>query len=238
MRCAARFLGAWLLCLPAACGQGASAALPRPAAEKLDPLVRQHVERALAACERGEAGALVELAKLYDGNNLDEFALAAYELCLARPEGAGERAAELHFHRGRVLAELERAAEAERAFAAAIALGDTHPATFWRRGQVLLELGRLEEARTDLERALALEPGSVQARLALARVELLADRPADVLTTLAPLVAAQPDERFVHGLLGRARLALGDEAGSRAEFALEERATRGTSSDTRTSEVK
>lgn len=238
MRCAAWFLGAWLLCPLAACGQGAASALPRPTAENLDPLVRQHVERALAACERGDAGALVELAKLYDGNNLDELALAAYELCLARPDEAGARAAELHFHRGRVLAELERSAEAERAFAAAIALGDEHPATFWRRGQVLLELGRLDEARADLEHALALEPGSIQARLALARVHLLADRPAEVLSSLAPVVSAQPDERFVHGLLGRARLALGDEAGSRAEFALEERATRVTSNDARTSEVK
>ena len=59
-----------------------------------------------------------------------------------------------------------------------------------------------------------------------------------MLTTLTPVVAAQPDERFAHGLIGRARLALGDEAGSRAEFSLEERATRVTSNDARTSEVK
>lgn len=228
----ARHSGAWLLVLPVACGPAAPV-YPRPTNPDLDPLLRQAVERALAACERGEADALVELAKLYDGNNQDELALAAYELALARAP-----AAELHFHRGRVLAELERHVEAERAFAAAAAAGDAYAPTFWRRAQVLLELGRTAEARADLERALALEPNSIPARLALARVELLEDRPAEVLTALAPVVARQPEERFVHGLLARAKQALGDEQGARAEQAAEEKATRMTSSDPRTAEVK
>jgi len=235
MRRAASFLWAWLLTLPAACGPQA-VVLPRPAGEGLDPLLRAAIERALAACERGEPGATVELAKLYDANNQHELALATYELCLTRAQ-PDVPAAELHYHRGRVLAELERGEEAERAFAAALALGDEYAPTRWRRGQLLLELGRTAEARAELERALALEPACIPARLALARVALLEDRPADVLTVLAPVVARQPDERFVHGLLARARQALGDEAGAREERALEERATRLSSNDPRSAEV-
>jgi tetratricopeptide (TPR) repeat protein len=229
------FPGVWLPVLLVACGSEA-ASFPRPATEDLDPLLRQAVERALAACERAEPGALVELAKLYDGNNQDALALSAYDLALARGEQGVP--AELHFHRGRVLAELERLEEAERAFAAALAAGDAYAPTCWRRAQLLLELGRTHEARADLERALALEPNSIPARLALARVELLEDRPAEVLKVLAPVLARQPEERFVHGLVARAKQALGDEEGARAAQAAEEKATRMTSSDPRTAEVK
>jgi tetratricopeptide (TPR) repeat protein len=234
-----RFFRAGFLCLPAACGPGVTLELPRLTDEGLDPLLRVHAERALAACERGEEGALLELAKLYESNNQIHLALAAYDLCLARlPEEVGVKTVELHFHRGRVLAELERAEEAERAFAQAIALGDAYAPSFWRRAQVLLELGRTAEARADLERALELEPACIPARLALARILLLEDRPADVLTTLEPLAARQPDERLVHGLLARARQALGDEQRARAAQAAEEKATRMTSNDPRTTEAK
>ena len=234
MQRATRVLGGLSLLFVVACGGGASAPeLPRPP-EGGDPLVRASAERLIAACERGEPGALVELAMLYDASQLDELALVAYDRALAAPGAAGE----LHHHRGRVLADLERPEEAEQAFRRATELDPSYAPTFWRRAQLLLELGRLDEARADLERALALEPASIQARLALARLELLLDRPEAALDALAPLVERQPEERFVHDLVARAKLALGDEAGAAAARELEARATRVTQGDPRTAAVK
>jgi len=197
-------------------------------------LVRAAAERWLAACERGEAGALAELAMLYDASQLDELALTAYDLALAEPEASGE----LHHHRGRVLADLERLEEAEQAFLRATEVDPAYAPTRWRRAQSLLELGRLDEARAELERALALEPESIQARLALARLELLLDRPEAALAVLVPLAQRQPEERFVHDLIARAKLALGDEAGAATAREVEARATRVTLGDPRTAAVK
>jgi len=234
MQRATRVLGGLFLLIAGACGGGLAApAAPRPP-EDGDPLVRAAAGRWLAAWERGEAGALVELAMLYDASQLDELALAAYELALAAPDAP----AELHHHRGRVLADLERLEEAQEAFRRAAEADPKYAPSLWRRGQALLELGRLEEARPVLAQALALEPAGIQARLALARLELQLDRPEAALAVLQPLVERQPEERFVHDLVARAKLALGDEAGAAAARAQEARATRVTQGDPRTAAVK
>src|SRR5262245_35716659 len=123
-----------------ACGQDADG-LPRLAdslgvdAQGVDELVRARIETALAAAERGEPGARLELAKVYDANGLAELALPLYEQCLA---GAPEARATLEFLRGQALAQLGRPAEALAAFDAALAAGDAYAPTHWRRGELLL----------------------------------------------------------------------------------------------------
>jgi tetratricopeptide (TPR) repeat protein len=228
---------AFLTCaLPLACGQDADG-LPRLAdAQGVDELVRARIETALAAAERGESGARLELAKVYDANGLAELALPLYEQCLAG--AAAEARATLEFLRGQALAQLGRPAEALAAFDAALAAGDAYAPTHWRRGELLLEFGRLPEARAAFEAALAIEPRSVPASLGRARVALLDDDPAGALALLEPLAARAPDERFVHGLLARALRALGREAEAARELAREQRSARVSLSDPRTAEVQ
>lgn len=233
---AAFWLGA-LSWTPAACGQGAERELPRLASTAgVDPFVLERVDAALAACARGEPGATLELAKVYDANGMNDMALAAYDLCLAEPEGANRAA--IVFLRGVVLEALGRPAEALAAFDAALALGDSYAPTHWRRGNLLFESGHMAEARAAFEAALALEPHSIPADLGLARVLLATDDPRGASARLEALAARVPDERFVHGLLARARRALGDEAAAARELALEERAEKSSISDPRSAEVR
>src|SRR5262245_52378494 len=196
-----------------ACGSGAAPEFPRLAStEGVDPLVLERIQTALAACERGEAGALLELSKVYDANGLNELALAGYELCIARDaaRSAGERA-RLEFLRAQALDALGRPKEALAAYDAALALGDEYAPTHWRRALLLLDDGRIPEAHAAFDRALELEPLSIPANLGLARVQLLEDDPRGAAARLEKLAERSPDERFVHGLLARALRAMGDE---------------------------
>lgn len=234
--------GPWLtvlLVLSAACRDSApEASGPRfEAAGEVDPLVLARVRAAEAACERGEPGSLLELAKVYDANGLDNLALEAYSLCLRRGE-AGARPAELAFHRGRVLEELGRAPEAIAAYGEALALADDYGPLRWRRGGLLLEAGRIDEARADYERALALEPESVPASLGLARTLLALDRPHEARTLLEGVLARRPKQRSVHGLLSRVYLALGDEQRAEEERRLEALAKVAPPADPLTADVR
>jgi len=233
--------GPWLtlLLLLAACRDSPAAdGWPRfDAAGGVDPLVLARVRAAEAACERDEPGSLLELAKVHDANGLDNLALEVYTRCLARPD-SGASAAELHFHRGRVLEELGRAEEALAAYGASLAEADDYAPVRWRRGGLLLEAGRVDEARADYERALALEPDSVPACLGLARTLLALDRPAEARTLLEAVLARRPNQRFVHGLLARVHLALGDEERAEEEQRLEALARNSPPADRLTADVR
>src|SRR5262245_30621095 len=215
----------------------AAAALPRPE-HLVDPLILARLEPALAACARGEPGALLELAELYDANDLDELALRAYDLALRQDErDLGAPLARVRYHRARVLAELGRVEEALAGFNAALPLAPDQAPLHARRGELLLELGRAGEARAAFARALELEPKGVPQRFGLARVLLFEGDARAAQAALAALAAELPRERLVHGLLARAAQALGDEPRARAELALEGRAATTTRDDPWTEEV-
>jgi len=225
-----------LALLAAACAH----APPHPELPRLadsggvDRLVLERVEQALGDYDRGDAQAALELALVYEANELDALALRTYEACLELPLPA----AVVQFHRGRALASLGRTDEASQAFGAAIALDADYVPALWRDGSVLIEAGRIDEARARFERAIALEPTNVAARLGMARVQLLQDDPAGAIATLTPVIERQSDERFVHGLLARAYQAQGDEARAESERALESKAAHVSMADPLTAEMR
>jgi predicted Zn-dependent protease len=229
-------LGLVLAGMAGACGPSSGRpSLPRiEHATGVDRLVLDRAEEALAAYARGDDAAALELALVYEANELDVLALAAYDACLALPLSH----AEVHFHRARTLAAMGRSEEASQAFAASLALDGDYVPALWRSGSALLDAGRVAEARAQYERAIALEPTNVAARLGLARVQLLGDDPRGALATLEPVVARQPGERFAHGLLARAHQALGDTARAEAELTLEARAAYVSMADPLTSEMR
>lgn len=205
----------------------------------IDPVLLERIQSVEESCARGEDGSWLELAMVYDANDLNQLAERTYAACLELPpEKAGASRSALHFHRARALDDLGRAEEAVRAYDAAIELEDGYAPARWRRGQLLLDAGRIAEARADFERAIALEPLSTPAHLGLARVQLVQDQPGEARETLLAILARAPDERYVHGLLARALLALGDEPGAERELALEERATGGSGADPLAAEVR
>lgn len=229
--------GAWALLalLAGACSPSGRPELPRIEHEAgVDRLVLERVKEALAAYDRGDDGAALELALVFEVHELDVLALAAYDACLELPLPA----AAIHFHRGRTLAALGRSDEASQAFAASLALDASYVPALWRNGSVLLDAGRVPEARAQFERAIALDPTNVPARLGLARVQLLDDDPRGAIATLAPALERHPDERFAHGLLARAYQALGDGARAEQELASEARATHVSMADPLTDEMR
>lgn len=214
----------WLLAA-VACGPAAprAAELPRlPAETGADVLVREAVDAALAACERGEPDALVVLGETYDANELPGLARRAYELALERAARDDEARiryllAGVREREGEPQAALEHL---ERAAALAPGVVPVH----WRRGNLLLELGRLDEAGAAFDRALEAEPLGVMQRLGKARLALLANDPAAALAILEPVAEDVPRARFVHGLMARAHRALGDEEAAALELRREARA--------------
>jgi superkiller protein 3 len=232
---------ALLVLLAAGCGEAQSVLdWPRLTDETgIDPVLLERIRTVESACARGEDGSWLELAMVYDANDLNQLAERTYEACLQLPpEKAGASRSVLHFHRARALDDLGRAEDALHAYDSALELEDAYAPARWRRGQLLLDAGRVAEARADFERAVVLEPDSAPAHLGLARVLLVQDRPEEARATLLAVLAREPNERFVHGLLARALLALGDEQGAERELALEERATGGSGADPLAAEVR
>jgi len=225
----------------AACGAGAPASeVPRLASSReVDPLLLERLEPALAAAERAEPGALLELAKLYDANGQPELALRAYDLAALRDPPADDAGrSRLQYHRARVLETLGRTEDAAQAFQAVLARVEDYAPAHWRLGQLWLDSGALDGAEREFGRALELEPSGVSQRLGLARVHLLRGRPADAVQTLQPVIERDKRERYAHGLLARAYRALGDETRAAVELRREERATRSTVIDPWTAEVQ
>ncbi|MEQ1891373.1 MAG: tetratricopeptide repeat protein [Planctomycetota bacterium] len=212
----------------AACSAESSTPIPRFGADgavEPDPLLEEALDAAYAEAERGTSGALLELAKTYEANTLGELAADTYRLCLARggPE-LGEDPVRLQHHIGCSLEETLRADEALAAFEEVRQRAPDYAPGHWRAGNLLADQGRDAEARAAFERALELEPGGVPQTLGLARVELAEGEAPAARARLEELARRMPRERFVHGLLARARRATGDEAGANAALRMEERA--------------
>ncbi len=232
---------ALLVFLAAACGEAEPALdWPRLTDETgIDLVLLERIRSAESACARGEDGSWLELAMVYDANDLNQLAVRTYEFCLHLPaDKAGASRSALQYQRARALDDLGRAEDALRAYDTALELEDAYAPARWRRGQLLLDAGRVAEARADFERAIALDPSSTPAHLGLARVLLVQDEPELAQAKLLAVLARAPNERFVHGLLARALLALGDEQGAEKELALEEQSSGGSGSDPLAAEVR
>jgi predicted Zn-dependent protease len=213
----------------AACSAESSAPIPRfgsNGAVEPDPLLLEALEKAYSEAARGASGALLELAKTYEANTLGELAADTYRLCLARGGAElGEDPVRIQHHIGCSLEETLRADEALAAFEEVRRRAPDYAPGHWRAGNLLADQGRDAEARAAFERALELEPGGVPQTLGLARVELAEGAVPAARARLEELARRMPRERFVHGLLARARRASGDESGANAALRAEERAS-------------
>jgi len=138
---------------------------------------------------------------------------------LAEAVRLAPRLTEARMSLGSSLADAGRWAEAEAAFAAAVALDpERHPAAWNGLGLARLSQGNGRGALAPLRRAVALDP-----RLAVARANLGAALVAsgDLPAARAQLEAAlriDPDERSALGNLGTVLARQGDVAGARARF--------------------
>jgi len=93
-------------------------------------------------------------------------------------------------------------------------LSDKYPALFLRKADLLLRLDRNDGAASEYRRALELDPASSHARLGLARIALLENRPEDALEMLQQALELQPRHWEVARALAQTYAALGnvDEA--------------------------
>ncbi len=97
-------------------------------------------------------------------------------------------------------------------FEAAGQLNDRYPGLFLRKGDLLLRLGRSEAAADAYRQNLAMNPRSSHARLGLARIALLENRPEDAVAGLEEALALRPRHWEVGRLLAQTQTALGNDA--------------------------
>lgn len=114
--------------------------------------------------------------------------------------------------------EAGRLAEAERDFAAALALAPGRPSVLSNLGAVRLKLGRVEEAAELLEQAVAQEPGNVETlgHCGAALAEL--GRTADALTRFEQALACDGSRAALWMLRGNALRELGRNADAAASY--------------------
>jgi len=202
-----------------ACDPGADVGPPpeHPGLASSDALVRRSIEGALASARRSadDAGARADLALAYHAHGLLEAALVAWNQSLALEERAAWRALRADVHTQ--LGDTDSArADLERAVRMAPELAPPR----WRLGFLFLDLGHTSEAHDAFEEAVAREPGSVPARVGLARCHLRERRWDQAIALLGPLVDANPREPYFHHLLGTAYRRSGDEDRAASHLAL------------------
>lgn len=95
-------------------------------------------------------------------------------------------------HRGVLLAELRRPAEALASYDAALALRPDSAHALYNRGTVLQSLGRHAEAMASYERLLSAQPGDAEALNNLGVCLLETGRPAEALPAFERALAARP----------------------------------------------
>ncbi len=192
----------------------ATAAPPRPERlEALEAPVAAAIEDALAgvAAAPTSAEAWSRLAMVYHANRLPVLALPCYERALALGARAPAELARDRYRRALALLDLGRAPEALADLAEARRLAPGAAVPPWREGLVRLEEGALGPARERLEEACRANAGFVPARIGLARVDLLEDRPRDAIAELEGVLAEMPRNRHAKDLLRTARLQAGLE---------------------------
>jgi len=156
-----------------------------------------------------------------------ERALEQFELALT----LNPRYIEANIHRGILLNELGREAEAEAAFQAAVrhepggALGYSRPVAgqlanlHAQLGEAYAEAGALGEAVEQFRRATALGPSFHDLRYRLARLLLEAGRPLEAREELEAILAEHPDFLDAAASLGLAHYLAGDAASARELWA-------------------
>lgn len=154
-------------------------------------------------------------------------AMAQFEQALA----LNPRYIEANIHRGILLNELGRAEEAEEAFRAAVAHGETEVGGFSRPiaarlanlhaelGEAYAEAAALGEAVEQFQRAVTLGPGFHDLRYRLARLLLEAGRPLEAREQLEAILAEHPDFLDAAASLGLAHYLAGDAAAAREIWA-------------------
>ena len=152
-----------------------------------------------------------------------ERALAQFERALE----LNPRYIEANVHRGILLNQLGRDAEAEASFRAAVAHGEDGTAGHSRPvaaklanlhaelGEAYAEAGALSEALEEFRRAVTLGPAFHDLRYRLARLLLEAGRPLEAREELEAILAEQPDFLDAAASLGLAYYLSGDAAGAK-----------------------
>jgi tetratricopeptide (TPR) repeat protein len=138
------------------------------------------------------------------------------------PPRAQERpAARLLRARGALAADFQVAAERELnelVDVTSVSVPRLLPAVRLALAQTLIAQQRLDDARTLLERLIQDNPGALEARVRLARLELDRGRAEQAARSLTPLPPAHAELGAASDILGRAQLALGDSAGAEQSF--------------------
>ncbi len=134
-------------------------------------------------------------------------------------------------HRGVILVELGRSAEADASFQQAAALGQTGPGGFSRPvasrlanlraelGDAYAEIGAAAESIHEYQRAVGLSPDFHDLRYRLAWLLLEAGRPLEAREELERIVAAQPMFGDAAATLGLAHYLSGDATGAQEIWA-------------------
>lgn len=156
-----------------------------------------------------------------------ERALSQFERALA----LNPRYIEANIHRGILLNELGRSAEAETAFQAAVTHGEGGSEGYSRPvaaklanlhaqlGEAYAETGALGEAIEQFRRAVTLGPAFHDLRYRLARLLLEAGRPLEAREELEGILAQHPDFLDAATSLGLAHYLAGDAASARELWA-------------------
>jgi tetratricopeptide (TPR) repeat protein len=156
-----------------------------------------------------------------------ERALAEFDRALAQ----NPRYIEANIHRGVLLNELGRAAEAEEAFRRATAAGEVPVAGFPRPaaarlanqhaalGDAYMEAGGTGQAIEQYRRAVELGPSFHDLRYRLARLLLEAGRPLEAREELERILSEHPDFLDAMASLGLAHYLSGDAAAAREIWA-------------------
>ncbi len=199
--------------LAISCAEEPPPAPPLPAdMSAFDSGVAEQIENLAEELDRDprDAGRWRELGMLYHPHN--QFDLAAE--CYRESRSLAPDEAKTHFHLALAQRRLGRLDDAIATMRRTIELDGSYAPARWRLGLWWLEEGDSEAARAAIEGALAMAEGDRAATLALARVHLQAAEPAAAAELLEGHLAARPDDRYAHFLLGGAyrRLGRADDA--------------------------
>lgn len=206
--------GLWLMAATLAMSSGYALASEASVLAGADPAVVARIEEAHArtVAEPDDAGAWLELGKLYQAHELIEPALESYrrstELAPAEPKA--------WYLMAIALTEI---GEPERALATLDGVGDLvagYAPAHWRRGRWLAEMGRTDEAEAAFRRSVDVDPAAAAGWVGIATILLERRELQEVVALLNPVLAADRTNGVAGQLLGRALMAAGDhDAGRR-----------------------